>query len=247
MTLKARLAAGETLVGTFIKTPSPMIVEVLSLSPLDCLCLDAEHAPFDRIAIDSCVLAARAGGMPVLVRVPKASPEHILNALDCGASGVVLPHIASQAQARAAVQASFHGAGGRGYAGSTRAAGYTTLGMAGALAAGREAVVIAQIEDVEALDQLDAILAVEGIDAFFIGRADLTVALGADSADAPAVIAAVEAICAAGQRHGRRIGMFLARTGDIPHWQTRGASLFLLESDHNFLLAGAKTLAAQVR
>ena len=67
--LKQRLAARETLVGTFVKTPSPIIVEVLALTELDCLCLDAEHAPFDRAAIDGCVMAARASGKDVLVRV----------------------------------------------------------------------------------------------------------------------------------------------------------------------------------
>ena len=57
--LKARLAAGEIIVGTFLKTPSPILVEVLSMTALDCLCLDAEHAPFDRVAIDGCIMAAR--------------------------------------------------------------------------------------------------------------------------------------------------------------------------------------------
>ena len=57
---KQRLAASEPLIGTFVKTPSLIVVEVLSLSALDGLCLDAEHAPFDRAALDTCILAARA-------------------------------------------------------------------------------------------------------------------------------------------------------------------------------------------
>ena len=65
MGLKQRLAAGDALLGSFLKTPSPILVEVLASCGLDLLCLDAEHAPFDRAAIDACVLAARAAALPV--------------------------------------------------------------------------------------------------------------------------------------------------------------------------------------
>lgn len=248
MTFKEHLASGAPIVGTFVKTPSPIIVEVLGLTALDCLCLDAEHAPFGRIAIDGCVAAARAAAKPVLVRVPTAASEHILNALDCGANGVVAPHIRSAGEAEAFARACRYGAGGRGYAGSSRAAQYTTRGMADHLAASAATTVaIAQIEDPEAIDDIDAIAAVPGIDALFVGRVDLTIAYGATSQDDPAVIAAIEAVCAAGLRHDRRVGMFLARIEDVPHWAARGASLFLLGSDHVFLLQGAADLVRRAR
>jgi len=248
MSLKQRLAAGERVVGTFVKTPSSIVIEVLGLTGLDCLCLDAEHAPFDRIAIDGCALAARAAAMPMLVRVPTPSPEHILNALDCGATGVVAPHIRSAAEAEAFTRACRYGHGGRGYAGSSRAAGYTTRSMAQHLeASAAEMVAIAQIEDPEAIDAIDAIAQVDGIDALFVGRVDLTVAYGAASQDDPRVVAAVERVCEAGRRHGRPVGMFLARIEDVPLWADKGASLFLLGSDHAFLLAGAADLIARTR
>ncbi|MBY9064342.1 aldolase [Sphingomonas yunnanensis] len=244
MTLKQRLAAGERIVGTFVKTPSPIVVEVLALSSLDCLCLDAEHAPFDRAAIDGCVLASRASGKDVLVRVASTTPEHVLGALDCGATGVVAPHVRSADEARALVRMAHYGAGGRGYAGSSRAAGYTTRPMADHLAASaRRTVVIAQIEDPEAVDAIDDIARVDGIDALFVGRADLTVAYGTADQDDPRVVAAVERVCAAGRACGRPVGMFLSRAADIPLWGEKGATLFLLGSDHGFLLAGAKALA----
>jgi 2-keto-3-deoxy-L-rhamnonate aldolase RhmA len=244
MSLKQRLANGERVVGTFVKTPSPIVVEVLALTTLDCLCLDAEHAPFDRSAIDSCAMAARAGGKDLLVRVPVATAEHVLNALDCGATGIVAPHVRSVKQARELVRMAHYGAGGRGYAGSSRAAGYTTRATADHLDRARDTVVIAQIEDPEAVADIDAIAAVEGIDALFVGRVDLTVAYGATSQDDARVVAAVERVCAAGRAHGRPVGMFLARTGDIPQWRAQGASLFLLGSDHGFMLAGAAALMA---
>ena len=240
---KQRLAAGKLLVGSFVKTPSPIIVEILALTGLDCLCLDAEHAPFDRGTLDLGILAARAAGKDVLVRIPSASPEYCLNALDCGATGVVVPHVRSADEARAIVQSCRYGAGGRGYAGSSRAAGYTTLPMAAHLAASAaRSIVILQIEDPEAIDAIDEIAQVPGVDALFVGRVDLTVAYGADSQDDVRVVAAVAAVCDAGRRHGRPVGMFLARPEDVPSWHAKGANLFLLGSDHGFLLAGAAEL-----
>ncbi len=241
--LKMRLAAGETVVGSFVKTPSPIIVEVLALTGLDCLCLDAEHAPFDRLTLDQCILAARAAGKDVLVRVPSALPEHSLNALDCGATGVLVPHIRSADEARAAVRACQYGPGGRGYAGSSRAAGYAMRPIDAHLAASAaRTVVILQIEDPEAVEAIDEIAQVAGVDALFIGRVDLTVAYGATSQDDPRVVAAVEHVCARARHHGRPVGMFLARIEDVPKWRERGASLFLLGSDHGFLVEGAANL-----
>ena len=243
MSFKHALAAGTPLLGTFVKTPHPHIVEVLAGGGLDCLCLDAEHAPFDRAAIDLCIMAARAGGVPVLVRPASGAPHELLNSLDCGADGVVVPHIRSAAEARELARHARYGPGGRGYAGSTRAAGYGLVGIGDHLAAtaGRVAI-IAQIEDAEALDDIDAIAAVEGIDALFVGRIDLTISLGCISPDDPRVVAAVDRIVDACRRVGRASGMFLSRAADVAEWRSKGVSLFLLASDHSFIRAGARAL-----
>jgi 2-keto-3-deoxy-L-rhamnonate aldolase RhmA len=107
-------------------------------------------------------------------------------------------------------------------------------------------VVILQIEDPEAVKAIDEIAAVDGVDALFIGRIDLAVAMG-EAPDDPAVVAAVAEVCAAAQRHGRIAGMFLNRVEDVSYWRQRGASLFLLGSDHTFLLYGAAELSKAAR
>lgn len=247
MSFSQRLRAGELLAATWVKTPHMHVVEVLALSPLDLLVLDAEHAPFGRQELDACILAARAGGKPVLVRPASAAHEHLLQALDGGADGVIVPHVRSAAEARDVVRACHYVTGGRGFAGSTRAAAYSTLGMVKHHAAAKDIAVVAQIEDAEALDEIEAIAQVEGIDALFIGRADLTISLGETNSDAPQVIAAVDRICAAGRAAGRAIGMFLARPGDVPQWRDKGASLFVLQSDQEFLLKGATSLAEAIK
>jgi 2-keto-3-deoxy-L-rhamnonate aldolase RhmA len=212
---------------------------------LDLLCVDAEHAPFDRGTIDLCAMAARAGQLPMLVRTPNASAEHILNALDCGAVGVLVPHIRSAEEAGAAVSASHYGHGGRGYAGSTRVAEYglTTIPQHRAACAART-VVIAQIEDVEAVERIEAIVRVPGLDAIFVGRIDLTIALGETDSDAPLVVAAVERVLAVGKAAGMPVGMFVPRDCDVASWRAKGAGLFLQGSDHAFMRAGATAARA---
>jgi 2-keto-3-deoxy-L-rhamnonate aldolase RhmA len=243
--LKQRLAGGETLWGSFLKTPSPILVEVFASAGLDVLCLDAEHAPFDRTAIDLCTMAARAAGLALLVRTPTSAHEHILNALDCGADGVLLPHIRSADEARAAVAATHYGRGGRGYAGSSRAALYGGSTIPDHLLASAErSVAIVQIEDVEAVEAVEDIAAVSGLDALFVGRIDLTVAFGQTDPDAPVVVEAVDRILAAGQASGVPVGMFVPRDAHVAAWKAKGAKLFLQGSDHAFMRAGSKAARA---
>jgi 2-keto-3-deoxy-L-rhamnonate aldolase RhmA len=240
---KARLRANLPTVGTWVKSPNHIVVDVLSRTELDVLCLDAEHAPFDRLQLDACTLTARLHDMPVLVRVPAAAPHHILNALDIGATGILAPHILNAGDAEALVTASHFGPGGRGYAGSTRAAGYTTRSMADHMALSREStLVVAQIEDAEAVEAIDGIAATKGIDCLFIGRADLAVSLGCRNAADPKVVAAAERVAAAGRANGVAVGTFVPDLAEVPYWVERGTSLFLLESDQAFLLKGARQL-----
>ena len=244
---RQRLYSGERLIGTFVKTPSMMVAEVLASTQLDCVCVDAEHSPFDRRDIDSNVAAYRAGNMPSLIRVPSAAPEQILNALDCGATGVVIPHVDSAEKAEACVRYLRYGDGGRGYAGSTRAAGYGSHSIETNLMINREQnVLVAQIEDLSAVTEIESIAQVDGIDCFFIGTMDLTVALGAGGPKDENVIAAIKTICNAARSADRRVGIFVPDLDDVPFWAERGVSLFLLSSDHAFLKQGAAALVNKI-
>lgn len=244
---KKRLSAGDQLIGTFIKTPSPVVAEVLGLSDLDVYCIDVEHAPFGRLDVDLCVSAFRAADRPSLVRVADDSPTQIRNALDSGATGILVPHVTSAKQAAAIVKAAHFGDGGRGYAGSSRAANYTTKSMADHIADSREqTTVIVQIEDIAALDQVTEIASVEGVDALFVGRFDLAVAMQKNPADKD-VIEAVREVCKRGKSAGTVVGMFTANVAEIPDWKDAGASFFLLSSDHSMMLSGANALAQSIR
>ena len=246
-TFRSRLKNGELLTGTFVKTPSMMLAEVLAATDLDLLCFDAEHSPFERRDLDAAILAARAADMPSIVRVSGSSPEPIADALDCGATGVLVPHVDSVEKARSIAKSCRYGEGGRGYAGSPRSAGYGTRSIPDMLNLNREqTTVIAQIEDSAALSEIDRIAAVGGIDCLFIGMMDLTVALGEDSATAPAVLEAADRICRAAGNADVPVGVFAPSVSQVPYWKELGVSLFLLSSDHAFLRQGANSLVQSV-
>jgi 2-keto-3-deoxy-L-rhamnonate aldolase RhmA len=247
-TFRQRLLGAEMLIGTFIKTPHAAVVEVLGHTSLDCVCLDAEHAPFDRAALDATLLAARAADLPALVRIQRADSADILNALDLGACGVLIPHVTSAESVRTLALSARYRPEGRGYSGSTRAAGHTTRKMSEIITdANSTVVVIGQIEDAAALNHLDAIAAIDSLDCLFIGRMDLTVSLGAQSPEDAKVVDAVRTICAAAARHSRRVGMFTSTVEEARQWAAAGVSLFLLESDQQWLLQGARGLVAGLR
>jgi 2-keto-3-deoxy-L-rhamnonate aldolase RhmA len=108
---RARLLAHEPLLGTFIKTPATQPVEVLGAAGLDFVVIDQEHAPFDRVTVDALILAGKAAGIAVLVRVPGSEARDILPALDCGAQGVLVPHVDTVARARDVVAGSRYAGG----------------------------------------------------------------------------------------------------------------------------------------
>ena len=243
MELKQRLQRQEQLLGTFQKTTHYQVTEVLSKTALDVICLDAEHAPFGRSELDACVLAARANDKPVLIRVPDHRPATLLNALDIGATGVVVPHVKTAQQLSDIAAKCYFGDAGRGYAGSTRFAGYTTHPLPQNLDTSRtQTCLIAQIEDVCALGHLEQICQVEHVDAIFIGTMDFVVALGAESPTANAVQETIRTIVNTAKKYQRTIGMFVADLDELSFWKEQGVSLFLLNSDHSFMLLGAAHL-----
>jgi staphyloferrin B biosynthesis citrate synthase len=242
---RQRLAAGEHLLGTFIKTPTGHAIEILGELGFDFVVIDEEHAPFDRAAIDLALLAARAAGTAGIVRVAEPTASNLLSVLDNGAVGVLVPHVSSGAQAREIAAACRYRGGKRGFSNTTRAGSYGAASFWDHVdASDRATAVIAMIEDPEALDELDAIAAVDGIDAFFVGRGDLTVALGAPSMEAPVVRSAAERIIAAGRAAGKAVCVMTGSTADAAAMKELGATAFIVASDQGFMRqAAAKAVA----
>lgn len=246
--LKTKLLNRELLVGTFAKIPSLHTFEALADSDLDVVCIDGEHAPFDRQSVDMAISVLAHGEKPSIVRVPELSTTWTLSALDSGASAIMAPHICNVEDAQRLVAMTTYCAGGRGFAGSTRAAGFGKKSIADHLQGSNDSVCrLAMIEDRIALDNLDDIFSVKEIDAFFVGRVDLTVALGETDIHADAVQKAIDLILLKATEHQVCIGMFSPSPEDAKQLVRRGVSLLLMGSDSAFLTRGASALAAAVR
>lgn len=238
-----RLAGGAFQAGCFVKTPAVEVIELIGLGGLDCVCLDAEHAPLGRRELDLSLAVARAVGLPALVRVSGAAPEPLLQALDGGAVGVLVPHVASAAIARDVARWSRYGEGGRGYAGSTRAAGFASKPMSAVLAApDARPLVFAQIEDPAALREIDAILAVDGIAGAFFGAADMAVGMGLSAPSEPKVAAAFARVARACDDAGKPLAAFAGSPDDAERLRAAGVALAFLGSDQSFVLAGARAV-----
>jgi staphyloferrin B biosynthesis citrate synthase len=237
---RRRFSSRERLIGSFIKTPTSHAIEILGDIGFDFAVIDEEHAPFNRESIDIAVMAAHASGIAAIVRVAEARASSILSALDCGAVGVLVPHVSSVEKAREIASWSRYRGGRRGYSGSARAGRYGATPMwTNVDASDARTTVIAMIEDPEALDTIDAIVRVDGVDGFFIGRGDLTVALGAASSSAPEVQEAVRRISSAARSANKPVCVMVGSINEAKPFQELGASAFIVSSDQGFLRRAA--------
>lgn len=235
---RARLANGEQMLGTFIKSPGVQAIEILGDVGLDFVVIDSEHAPWDRNAIDLAVLAARASGIDALVRVESIAA--IATALDCGATGVMVPHVFSAAVAQQVVDACRYRTGRRGFSNSTRAGGYGRLGLAAHIdASDPRTTIIAMLEDPSALDHIEAIVAVDGIDAYFLGRGDLTVALGEVSSEAAAVRSAIALFVGAVTAAKKPLCAFVNSSTEMAALRELGVCTFIISSEQGLLRLAA--------
>jgi 2-keto-3-deoxy-L-rhamnonate aldolase RhmA len=231
--------------GLFIKTPSPHVIEVLATSKVDFLVIDAEHAPFDRAAIDIMMLAGRATSLPLYVRVADRSGSSILAALDLGAAGVVVPHVDSVEIARSVAASARYRGGTRGYSSAPRHAGYGTIPMRDVIAAADRAHVIVQIEHPDAAAHTREILAVDGVDGILVGRADLAIAMGEDDTAAPRVERAVRDIFAAAGASDKIKGVVASSQTERSRYADLGANWFIMGNDQGLLRSAALRLLAE--
>ena len=230
-------------VGTFVKTNAVQVMEMLGLTSLDFVVIDAEHAPFDRADIDLMVFAGRAAGLPTLVRLPDRSAAQIGSVLDAGSAGLLVPHVDSAEQARELVARTRCLGGERGFSSATRAAGYGAWPMAQAVRSVDRCFVMAQIESAVAVEAAAEIAMVEGIDGLLVGRADLALSFGEVDARSPRVMAATRRVIDLARAAGKVAGMVVGSTSEREEFAALGANWFLVGSDQSLLRQAAQAVA----
>jgi 2-keto-3-deoxy-L-rhamnonate aldolase RhmA len=243
---KARLAAGDTLIGAFANLGSPLAVEALAIAGLDWVLVDLEHGGGHEAALMGQIHGSAAGGAALLVRVEVGERPRIQRALDLGADGVMIPRIDSAAQAAEAVaHTRFPPLGDRGVATYNRACAFGTRPQALDEAAER-VVCVVQIESPEAVADAVAIAALDGVDALFIGPGDLSQAMGIRGRfDDPRFRDAVERVVGATRAAGKAAGILVPGPGGVAGALADGFRLLAVGSDSTLLVqAGAAVVAA---
>jgi len=246
--LRARLASGEFLLGSWLTILDPSVSELMAGAGFDLLVADGEHGPVATSDLVLMLIATRAAAVPLLYRVAANEPVRIMHALDAGASGVVVPQIRTVADAeRAAGWCRYPPVGLRGIA-PRRASEYGRHTAEYLRTANELVTCCIQIETREALDDLDAILAVPGIDTILIGPNDLAAALGHTGVmDHPDVEAAIARILERARANGVPVGIWTASVAQARARRSEGFGWATVGADYGFMLTAADAAARDVR
>jgi 4-hydroxy-2-oxoheptanedioate aldolase len=243
--IKCKLACGQPVLGIWSIIPSPMVVEILSLSGFDFTILDMEHGVFDLGSLDACIRAVEVAGKAPLVRIPGMNSSAAQWALDIGAHGIVVPQVRHAHDAAAVVDmAKYAPIGQRGYNPFTRVANYANPANNRSGKLNNDfSLTCVIVESESALADLDAICATPGIDVVYMGIYDLAVALGA-SGDTlhPSVVEVVERSILRIRAAGKAAGMMVRNSYDTARALSLGAN-FLVYAVDSFLIRDAAASA----
>ena len=237
--LKKTLRDGKPVVGMTITVPSPDVVLQAARVGFDFVWIEMEHSPVTLETVRNMVLATQGTGLVPLVRVPVNELWTAKRALDSGALGVIFPFTSTPELAKQAVEACRYPPLGKRGAGPGLASLRWPAPQGYADFADKNALVIIIIEEKRAVENIDAILDVKGIDVVFIGPNDLSYSYGDRGRQTDQVKAAIAKILAAAKKRGIPCGR-TAGVGDIKASIEQGFQFFQASSELSFIAAGAR-------
>jgi 4-hydroxy-2-oxoheptanedioate aldolase len=251
-TLKRRLAAGETVLGSWLSLPDALAAEAMASLGWDWLLVDMEHGPAALNEAAAMLTALRTTGVATIVRPAWNESSQIQRVLDLGAMGIVVPVVDSASDARKVVQdARFSPLGERSRGGVRAALAFGTDGPTYFDRANDEVLVLVQIETGKAVANLEEILAVEGLDGIFVGPNDLAGSLGKRWPDVwgrdDAYMATIRSIADATKRAGKAAGILARDPAMAKETAAMGYRFIGISSDVNFMTAAAKRALAEAR
>lgn len=235
--LRDKLKSHGSLRGIFISSGSVVIAELAGACGFDWVLLDREHGVgSDSDTLHQMMALATTKASP-LVRVGDNSPSLIRQALDAGAHGIMVPHVQTADDAKAAVAATRHEPQGcRGFSSATRSNGYGLK-----KGAPLPPVVAVQLETPAAIANAAAIAATDGVDVVFIGPSDLTLAMGIHGqTEHPSFLEACRAVSAVAAKHGIRAGILARNPKAVREMEAAGFTFLAIASDMALLRDGMK-------
>ena len=235
-------------VGTWIGSAHPLVAEAIACAGFDWGLVDMEHAPLDVSGLVHMLQALGCTKMLPVVRVPWNDAVMVKRVLDAGATTLMFPFVQNAEEARRAVAATrYPPEGVRGVAGTSRA---TRFGTATGYFrnANQNIGVIVQVETPQAVEEVDAIAAVEGIDSVFVGPADLSAALGhIGELTHPSVLAQMGRVVQRCKARGTPVGTLGASPDHVAQYRAMGFDYLAISSDIGFMMRGAREAIAALR
>ncbi len=252
VSLRQRLLAGESVIGSWINSGSPIVAELMAASGFDFLCVDAEHSAVDFPQVQPLFQAMESGrpGCAAVVRLHGVDYSFVKRYLDAGADGVIAPLVRTKAEAEQLVQACKYPPEGLRGLGFCRANDYGMRIDDEYTRANENILVAVQIEHIEAVKNIDAILGVPGIDAVFIGPYDLSASMGLpgqfEHPDYVAELAKIQAACV---RHKAISGIHVVSldTSEAKARLAEGYQLLAYSLDITMLATTCQTGLAAIR
>jgi 2-dehydro-3-deoxyglucarate aldolase len=247
MNFAQRLRQNDLLIGTMLTLPSPEIAEMVSSCGYDWLFMDGEHGNLSTLDWQR-MLQAVAGRSAAIIRVPANSEREIKKVLDIGADGIIAPQVNSAELARHVVACCKYPPEGIRGVGLARAQGYGRNFGEYVQTANVSTVVIVQAEHIDAVENIDEIVEVEGIDAVFIGPYDLSASMGRmGQVDHPDVVDAIERVGEACRRQEIALGYFGTTAESVQDYIDRGYHLICAGVDAGFVTSGALQVLEALR
>ncbi|MGF1527766.1 MAG: HpcH/HpaI aldolase/citrate lyase family protein [Candidatus Competibacterales bacterium] len=245
--IKATWRRGECIVNGWMILPSPELAEIMGQLPFDALCLDLQHGLMDYGAALG-MLRAAGSRLPLGCRVPWNEPAMVMKMLDVGCLAIIAPMVNDPTEAKAFVGACRYPPVGYRSWGPTRA--QLALGKDYGQWANDQVVTLAMIETQAGLENVEAIAAVEGLDALYIGPADLALSLGHPPLPvptAPEVLAAIDRILKAARAAGKVAGIHCGSPAMLREMRRRGFQFVTLYSEALFFTQAMAQALAEAR
>lgn len=249
-TLKTALRSGRPTFGSWLQFGDPGIAEIMATAGFDWLGIDLEHSPIDLESASRLIQVVELAGCAPLVRLSANDPVEAKRVMDAGAWGVIVPSVGSAAEARRAVEAvTYPPAGSRGV-GLGRAHAYGARFAEYVRECREGTVVLPMIEQREAVDRVDEILGVAGVDGVFIGPYDLSASYGVvGELDHPLVTAGVRKVVQAARAAGKAAGIHVVHPPitQVAARLAEGFSFIAYGGDMLFLVPSARDAGAALR
>lgn len=239
--LKEKLRNGEPIIGTMVNSFAHVdMVKILSVSGFDYFIIDNEHGSMDYEKCGAMLSFARALGIGGLVRVPEVKREVILKYIELGADGLLVPNCDDPEVVKKIIEYSKYAPmGNRGVSLYRPHTGFEKLpsGIGYMKEWNEESLIICQIESQKGVDNVDAILDIEGVDAAFIGPNDLSQGMGIfGQLDNPILLEAIDKVMASADAHGKYCGIFTAGpAAGMKKWVEKGMKVNCWSNDTTML------------